>query len=86
MRTLSKRLLSLAMLSISTATIALPAHALDLLGAIQLASVNDPNLAAVRAQRLAAGQSTIIARSALLPHLGAEASYNKININSQSAA
>lgn len=84
MRPLHTRLLSLALLTISTATIALPAHALDLLGAIRLAEVNDPNLAAVRAQRLAAGQSTIIARSALLPHLGAEAEYKKVDINSQS--
>ncbi|MEO6698685.1 MAG: TolC family outer membrane protein, partial [Paraperlucidibaca sp.] len=85
MRLLHTRLLIVALLSISSATFALPAQALDLLGAIRLAAVNDPNLAAVQAQRLAAGQSTIIARSALLPHLGAEASYNSINLNSQTA-
>lgn len=85
MRPLPKRLISLVLLSLSSAMFALPAQALDLLGAIRLAALNDPNLAAVEAQRLAAGQSTIIARSALLPHLGAEASINSINLNSQTA-
>lgn len=85
MPSLPIRLFSLALLSLSTATLALPAQALDLLGAIRLAAANDPNLAGVRAQRLAAGQSTVIARSALLPHLGAEASYQQLNLNSQTA-
>lgn len=77
-------LLRLTLLSVA-ASFAMPAQALDLLGAIRLAAVNDPNLAAVRAQRLAAGQSTTIARSALLPHLGAEASYSELNLNSQTS-
>lgn len=42
---------------------------LDLLAALHLASDNDPNVAAVRAQRQAASAASTIGRSALLPYL-----------------
>lgn len=41
----------------------------DLLQTLQLASANDPNLAAVRASRAAADQGTTIARAGLLPQV-----------------
>ncbi len=51
-----------------------PAAAMDLLAALHLAAQHDPNLAAVRASRLAAGQGTLIARAALLPRMVASGS------------
>lgn len=54
-----------------------PAFALDLLGALRLAEQHDPNLAAVRATRLAAGQGTLISRAALLPRVVANGSISE---------
>lgn len=58
-----------------------PAFSLDLLGALHLAEQHDPNLAAVRASRLAAGQGTLISRAALLPRVVASGSIGENTLN-----
>ncbi len=62
-----------------------PSYALDLLGALHLAEEHDPNLAAVRANRMAASQGTTIARAGLLPRVVANASYSDNTLKQDSS-
>lgn len=77
--------LALTLATVSLPLAASPADAttgqtLDLLGALRLAEVNDPNLAAVRSNRLASQTSSDVARAVLLPTLGLGGSVSRVNL------
>ncbi len=72
MKRLIRNTLSLALL------IALsPAQAVDLISVYEAARTSDPQLQAAESQKLATGEGVVQARSALLPQIGATASFNK---------
>lgn len=68
-------------LAVALSGLSAPAFSMDLLAALHLAEENDPNLAAVRANRLAAGQGTLISRAALLPRVVASGSIGENTLN-----
>lgn len=74
--------LKLLTAALALATLSLPSHGEDLLGAYRDARINDPVLSQANSQRLAVGENVNQARSLLLPQISAGVNLNQSTGNS----